>query len=55
MATMVGMLVEAGCVGVVYESSGGGGGAGGFWGWFFGIDGEWLCGVGMRGGHFAMF
>ena len=55
VATMVGMLVEAGCVGVVFESSGGGGGAGGFWGWLFGVDGEWLCGVGMRGGHFATF
>ena len=56
VATVVGMLVEVGCVGVVFESSGG----------VFlvvvlvdfgivlrGVAGGWLCGVGMRGGTFC--
>ena len=50
------MLVEVGCVGVVFESS-----DGGFvvvvlledFGWCCGVAGGWLCGVGIRGGTFC--
>ena len=46
VATMVVMLLEVDCMGVVCES-GGGGFAGGFWGWCCDVVGGWLCGVGM--------